>query len=39
MRFQIEEKCERLQGDIKGFRPLEIVSNNKLQLDLNNSQV
>ncbi|PAV60754.1 hypothetical protein WR25_25421 [Diploscapter pachys] len=35
---KIEEKCERLQGDRKGFRPLEIVSNNQLQLDLNNSQ-
>ncbi|WKY07413.1 hypothetical protein Q1695_007117 [Nippostrongylus brasiliensis] len=36
----VEEKCERYQGDIKGFRPVEITQNNKmLQLDPNNAQV
>ncbi|KAK6018994.1 RhoGEF domain protein, partial [Ostertagia ostertagi] len=31
---KVEEKCERYQGDIKGFRPVEITQNNqKLQLD------
>ncbi|KAK5986545.1 hypothetical protein GCK32_022454 [Trichostrongylus colubriformis] len=37
---KVEEKCERYQGDIKGFRPVEITQNNqKLQLDPNNAQV
>ncbi|PIO71626.1 hypothetical protein TELCIR_06469 [Teladorsagia circumcincta] len=36
---KVEEKCERYQGDIKGFRPVEITQNNqKLQLDPNNAQ-
>uniref|UniRef100_A0A0K0D4J5 Kinesin motor domain-containing protein n=1 Tax=Angiostrongylus cantonensis TaxID=6313 RepID=A0A0K0D4J5_ANGCA len=36
---KVEEKCERYQGDIKGFRPVEITENNKmLQLDPNDAQ-
>ncbi|RCN40077.1 hypothetical protein ANCCAN_13987 [Ancylostoma caninum] len=36
---KVEEKCERYQGDIKGFRPVEITQNNQmLQLDPNNAQ-
>ncbi|KAJ1368716.1 putative GDP-GTP exchange factor [Parelaphostrongylus tenuis] len=36
---KVEEKCERYQGDIKGFRPVEITQNNKmLQLDPNDAQ-
>ncbi|KJH47604.1 RhoGEF domain protein [Dictyocaulus viviparus] len=36
---KVEEKCERYQGDIKGFKPVEITQNNKkLQLDPNDAQ-
>lgn len=37
---KVEEKCERIRGDINGMMPVEVVSNNvkSLQLDPNDAQ-